>query len=120
MKVLAQEADGQLDGGDAASSEQSTKISLRRLTGKIHAPTNLYLSQIELRIEDVKFEPHAGRELRTNLGEPVNLGESTKEIEDGSFELVFGAVKDGVDDFLAQAGELSTAEQAQPDCPTCK
>ena len=74
----------------------------------------LYSSQIELRIEDVKFEPHAGRELRTNLGKSV------KEIKDGSFELVFGAVKDGVDDFLAQADELSTDEQAQPDCPTCR
>ena len=49
-----------------------------------------------MRIEDVKFEPHAGREFLAKLGEPV------KEIEDGRFELTFGAVKGSVDDFLAQ------------------
>ena len=42
----------------------------------------------------MKFEPHAGHECRTKLGESV------KEIEDGCFELALGAVKNGVDDFL--------------------
>ena len=32
----------------------------------------------------------------------AKLGESVKEIEDGGFELAYGAVKGGVDDFLAQ------------------
>ena len=56
----------------------------------------LYSSRIELRIKDVKFEPHAGREFL------AKLGESVKEIEHGGFELAFGAVKGGVDNFLAQ------------------
>ena len=46
----------------------------------------LHSSRIGLRIEDVKFEPHAGREFG------AKLGESVKESEDGGFELAFGAV----------------------------
>ena len=57
---------------------------------------SLYSSRITLRIEDVKFEAHAGREFG------AKLGESVKEIEDGGFELALGAVKSRVDDFLAQ------------------
>ena len=56
----------------------------------------IYSSRITLRIEDVKFEAHAGREFG------AKLGESVKEIEDGGFELALGAVKSRVDDFLAQ------------------
>ena len=56
----------------------------------------LYSSRIGLRSADVKFEPHAGREFL------AKLGESVKEIEHGGFELAFGAVKSGIDDFLAQ------------------
>ena len=56
----------------------------------------LYSSRIGLRIEEVKFEPHAGREFL------AKLGESVKEIEDGGFELAFGAVKGGIDNLLAQ------------------
>lgn len=44
----------------------------------------------------MKFEPHTGREFG------AKLVESVKEIEDGGFTLAFGAVKGGVDDFLAQ------------------
>ena len=44
----------------------------------------------------MKFESHTGREFL------AKLGESVKEIEDSGFELAFGAVKGGVDDFLAQ------------------
>ena len=43
----------------------------------------------------MKFEAHAGREFITKLGEP------TKEIEDGRFELVLGAVEGRVDNLLA-------------------
>ena len=39
----------------------------------------LYSSRIALRIEDVKFEPHTGREFL------AKLVESVKEIEDGGF-----------------------------------
>ena len=53
----------------------------------------VYSLRITLRIQDVKFEAHAGREFR------AKLGESIKEIEDGGFELAFGAVKGGVYDF---------------------
>ena len=49
-----------------------------------------------MRIEDVKFEPHTGREFG------AKLVESVKEIEDSGFKLALGAVKGGVDDFLAQ------------------
>ena len=56
----------------------------------------LYSLRIGLRIEDVEFEPHTGPEFGTKLIESV------EEIEDGGFELVLGAVKSGVDDFLAQ------------------
>ena len=45
-----------------------------------------YSSRIGLRIENVKFEPRAGREFL------AKLGESVKEIEHGGFELAFGAV----------------------------
>ena len=44
----------------------------------------------------MKFEPHTGREFG------AKLVESVKEIEDGGFKLALGAVKRGVDDFLAQ------------------
>ena len=47
----------------------------------------LYSSRIGLRIEDVKFEPHTGREFL------AKLVESVKEIEDGGFKLALGAVK---------------------------
>jgi len=56
----------------------------------------LYSSRIALRVEDVKFELHSGREFWPKLGEPV------KEVEDGCLELAFGAVEGRVNDFLAQ------------------
>ena len=56
----------------------------------------LYSSRIELRIEDAKFEPHAEREFI------AKLGESIKKIEDGGFELAFGAVKVRWSDYAGQ------------------
>ena len=56
----------------------------------------LYSSRSGLRIQDVKFEPHTGREFM------AKLGESVKEIEDGRFKRALGAVKGGINDFLAQ------------------
>ena len=60
-----------------------------------HGRGYLYSSRIALRIEDMKFEPHPEREFR------AKLVESVKEIQDGSFELAFGA-EGGVDNFLLQ------------------
>ena len=56
----------------------------------------MYSSRIGLRIQDVEFEAHAGREFGAKLGEPV------KEIEDSGFKLALGSVKSGVDVFLTQ------------------
>ena len=56
----------------------------------------LYSSRIALRIEDVKFEPPAGREFGAKLSESVKEGENSR------FKLAFRAVKGGVDNFLPQ------------------
>ena len=49
-----------------------------------------------MRIQNVKFEPHTGREFG------AKLVESVKAIENGGFKRTLGAVKSGVDDFLMQ------------------
>ena len=67
-----------------------------RWLGKTGQNRVIYSSRIALRIQDVKVEPHTGREFG------AKLVESVKEIEDSGFKLALGAVKGGVDDFLAQ------------------
>ena len=81
---------GSADNGKQSEGEEGLFHGLKKLAGW------LYSSRIALRIEDVKFEPQPGREFGPKLVEPV------KEIEDGRFELAFGAEEGGVDDFLAQ------------------
>ena len=49
------------------------------IVGGQPAPDRLYPSRIRLRIEDVKFEPHTGREFG------AKLVESIKEVEDSGF-----------------------------------
>ncbi|AWM33980.1 hypothetical protein DDQ68_15000 [Hymenobacter nivis] len=49
-----------------------------------------------MRIEDMKFQAHPGREFW------AKLGESVKEIEDGGFELALGTEEGRVDNLLAQ------------------
>ena len=71
-------------------------MAMPRVTPEQHLGQVLYSSRIALRIQDVKFEPHTGREFG------AKLVESVKEIEDGGFKLALGAVKGGVDNFLAQ------------------